>query len=239
MAMKSLSCRGRRIRRIVLSVSGLLAHLSIGETAWAQTDTANPILQGPGEAEVRCLTLAIAYEAGHEPRTGKEAVAEVVLNRTQHPAYPKNVCDVVFQGSQRRTGCQFTFTCDGAMRRRLPARILDDARKIALKALNGELPTHVDGAINYHANYVMPRWASSLYRVTRIGAHIFYRLPDSQFAGYDRSALARQWSGPDDPGIDAAVLAAAVPSARVSPSQRTVSARPPITFAPWGIGLSE
>ena len=237
--MNFLSHGGQRIRRIVLSVSGLLAYLSISATAWAQSDAADPILQGSTEAAVRCLTLAIAYEAGHEPRTGKEAVAEVVLNRTQHPAYPKSVCDVVFQGSQRRTGCQFTFTCDGAMRRRLPARILEDARKIALKALNGDLPPHVDGAINYHANYVMPRWASKLYRVTRIGTHIFYRLPDSQFAGYDRGAIARQWSGTEDLGFDATALAAAVPSAGVSPSQRTVSARPPVTFAPWGIGLSD
>lgn len=60
-----------------------------------------------------CLTMAIAYEAGREPLAGQQAVAQVILNRTRVARFPSSVCGVVFDGSQRTTGCQFTFTCDG------------------------------------------------------------------------------------------------------------------------------
>ena len=63
-----------------------------------------------------CLTAAVLYEAGDDP-PGEKAVAQVVLNRVRHPAFPKTVCGVILQGSERHTGCQFTFTCDGALAR--------------------------------------------------------------------------------------------------------------------------
>src|SRR6202007_1851665 len=65
---------------------------------------------------VQCLSQAVYYEAAREPLKGQEAVAQVVLNRVRHPAYPKSVCGVVYQGSAKLTGCQFTFTCDGSPR---------------------------------------------------------------------------------------------------------------------------
>ena len=38
---------------------------------------------------VDCLADAVYYEAGGEPREGREAVAQVVLNRVRHPSYPQ------------------------------------------------------------------------------------------------------------------------------------------------------
>jgi len=35
----------------------------------------------------------------------------------RNPAFPKTVCGVVFQGAARRSGCQFSFACDGSMNR--------------------------------------------------------------------------------------------------------------------------
>jgi len=232
-------CRGWRIGHIALTLTAFIAHLSIGVAARAQPYPAGTSMDDLKETSVRCLTLAIAYEAGNEPRMGKEAVAEVVLNRTLHPAFPKSVCGVIFQGSERATGCQFTFTCDGALRRRLSAGVLEDARKIALKALNGELSPHVDGAVNYHADYVMPRWASKLFRVTQIGAHIFYRAPDRDVSELGRYTGAQQWQDTVDAGFDANVLAAALPGAKRAPSQHAIASRSPATFAPWGLVLSE
>ena len=46
-----------------------------------------------------CLTQAVYYEAGFEPLEGRRAVAQVVLNRMRHPAFPKSVCGVVYQGA--------------------------------------------------------------------------------------------------------------------------------------------
>jgi len=71
---------------------------------------------------IDCLADAIYYEAGNEPVEGQRAVAQVVLNRVRHPAYPNSVCGVVYQGAARRTGCQFSFVCDGSLARaRTPA----------------------------------------------------------------------------------------------------------------------
>jgi len=124
---------------------------------------------------VECLTAAIYYEAGYESTAGQQAVAQVVLNRMRHPSYPKTVCGVVFQGSNRTTGCQFTFTCDGSLARRPAPAVWERARKIAVEALNGKVMKSVGNATHYHANYVVPYWASSLAKVTTIGTHIFYR----------------------------------------------------------------
>ncbi|MBU6253311.1 MAG: cell wall hydrolase, partial [Alphaproteobacteria bacterium] len=64
----------------------------------------------------RCLTDAIYYEAASESEDGQRAVAQVVLNRLRHPAWPKTICGVVYQGSDL-PGCQFSYACDGAMQR--------------------------------------------------------------------------------------------------------------------------
>lgn len=122
-----------------------------------------------------CLTSAIYYEAGYEMDQGKRAVAQVILNRVRHPAYPKTICGVVYQGSERKTGCQFTFTCDGSLARRPARDRWEQARLIAIGAITGAVEPAVGMATHYHANYVMPYWAPSLDKVSQIGTHIFYR----------------------------------------------------------------
>jgi hypothetical protein len=102
-------------------------------------------------------------------------VAQVVLNRVRHPAYPNSVCGVVFQGSERVTGCQFSFTCDGALARRPMAAYWNRARAIAQEALAGKVFAPVGWATHYHTNYVVPYWSSSLVKAAVIGTHIFYR----------------------------------------------------------------
>jgi len=122
----------------------------------------------------QCLTMAIYYEAATEPDAGQRAVAQVVLNRVAHPAYPDTVCGVVFQGSERRTGCQFSFTCDGSLARK-PARMWwDRAAKVAREALAGAVYTPVGLATHYHTVQIHPYWADSLRAVGVIGNHIFY-----------------------------------------------------------------
>lgn len=122
-----------------------------------------------------CLTLAVYYEAASEPDAGQRAVAQVVLNRVTHPAYPDTVCGVVFQGSERRTGCQFSFTCDGSLARK-PARMWwDRAAAVARQALAGAVYAPVGLATHYHTVQIHPYWADSLETVGTIGAHRFYR----------------------------------------------------------------
>lgn len=127
--------------------------------------------------DVECLTQAIYYEARNESEAGQAAVAEVVLNRSRHRAYPKSVCQVVYQRNSRT--CQFTFTCDGSIGRR-PVNPVSWARaeRIARDVYEGRSASQLPkNSVNYHANYVRPSWGSRLARVRQIGAHIFYGAP--------------------------------------------------------------
>ncbi|HEY9217016.1 MAG TPA: cell wall hydrolase, partial [Phenylobacterium sp.] len=136
------------------------------------------VLQARSEDRTRalqCLSEAIYYEAAREPLQGQRAVAQTVLNRLRHPAYPKSVCGVVYQGSARSTGCQFSFTCDGSLRWAPEAKLWSRARQVAQDALNGYVDKDVGSATHYHADYVAPYWAPTLVKLTKVGAHIFYR----------------------------------------------------------------
>jgi hypothetical protein len=123
-----------------------------------------------------CLSQAIYYEAATEGLEGQRAVAQVVLNRARHPAYPNSICGVVYQGSERTTGCQFSFTCDGSLERRPAPAAWRRATEIARNALAGYVSPLVGHATHYHADYVLPYWADSLDKSAKIGRHIFYRL---------------------------------------------------------------
>jgi len=128
-----------------------------------------------GARALRCLSQAVYYESAREPQLGREAVAQVVLNRVRHPAYPKSVCAVVYQGSARSTGCQFSFTCDGSLAYAPEAGLWRQAQDIARRALDGHVVKAVGSATHYHASYVAPYWAPTLVKMKQVGLHIFYR----------------------------------------------------------------
>ncbi len=122
-----------------------------------------------------CMAAGILYEAGDDT-LGERAVAQVVLNRLHHPAFPKTVCGVVFEGQDRSTGCQFSFSCDGALTRWHPT---DDAwrraREVAAAALDGAVFKPVGYATHYHTDWVVPYWQSSLDKITAVNTHLFFR----------------------------------------------------------------
>jgi spore germination cell wall hydrolase CwlJ-like protein len=146
---------------------------------------------------VECLTAAVYYEAAVESTDGQRAVAQVVLNRVRHPAYPRTVCGVVFQGQERATGCQFTFTCDGALRRTPSASGWARARRVAEEALAGKVYAPVGWATHYHTNWVVPYWSSSLVKLGNVGTHIFYRWE----GGWGKPAAFRFGPGRVEPQI--------------------------------------
>jgi spore germination cell wall hydrolase CwlJ-like protein len=145
-----------------------------------------------------CLAAAEVYEAGDDT-VGERAVAQVVLNRVRHPAFPKSICEVVFQGSERSTGCQFTFSCDGALTRWTPRpEAWDRARDVARLALGGAVYRPVGHATHYHTDWVVPYWSASLDKITAVGAHLFFR-----WAGWwgTPPAFDRAYTG-SEPTID-------------------------------------
>jgi len=144
---------------------------------------------GTGITQMRaqqCLAQAVWYEAASESEAGQRAVAQVVLNRVAHPAWPASVCAVVYQGSQRSTGCQFTFTCDGSLARRPSGSTWARAQRIAAEALAGKVYAPVGLATHYHTLWVNPYWADTLDHIGTIGAHRFYRNrgPSGQAAAF-------------------------------------------------------
>lgn len=132
--------------------------------------------EGDHAAARACLATAVLFEAGDDA-PGEKAVAQVVLNRVRHPAFPKTVCGVIFQGSERKTGCQFTFTCDGSLARAPSAAGWTRAVKIAEAALTGTVDKAVGTATHYHADYVVPYWRSTLEKIAVVHTQIFYRWP--------------------------------------------------------------
>ncbi|MDE2597124.1 MAG: cell wall hydrolase [Sphingomonadales bacterium] len=126
---------------------------------------------------LECLTAAIYYEAASEPDGGQRAVAQVILNRVAHASFPNTVCGVVYQGSERSTGCQFSFTCDGSLARRPSAFFWERARQVASAALAGYVYAPVGLATHYHTFAVHPAWDAKMINVTNIGAHRFFRMP--------------------------------------------------------------
>ncbi len=161
------------------------------------------------ERALTCLTQAVYYEAGYEPLPGRRAVAQVILNRMRHPAFPKSVCGVVYQRNSTPI-CQFTFVCDGSLNRQASAGAWAQARTVAEAALAGYVETSVGQATHYHASYVAPYWAPMLTKISHIGAHIFYRWPGAW--GLRGAFTGRYIGEPADPaslrrGVQPLVLA--------------------------------
>ncbi|HET7084785.1 MAG TPA: cell wall hydrolase [Rhizomicrobium sp.] len=135
-----------------------------------------PSVQEMMLAEHRCLAEALYYEARGEGTRGEKAVAEVVFHRINTGNFGHSICAVVYEGSDRK-GCQFSFTCNGDMKRPREASAWQDAEQLAAQILTGQVQLNnaTGGATNYHAISVKPYWAPTLARTAKIGNHIFYR----------------------------------------------------------------
>lgn len=193
------------------------------------------VLQVAGAARERaiaCLTAAVYYEAGTQSREGQEAVAQVVLNRVRHPAFPKSVCGVVYEGAERTTGCQFSFACDGSTARRPLARRWREAEAVAIAALQGHVAERAGAATHYHAVGISPYWRASLIETGRIGGHVFYRMGGAEGSA---EALTGRYAG-DEPLIEPAPAAGRIVSAatgRALPSTPSAA-----QFSVWGLDVA-
>ena len=161
-------------RAAMLCASAFCVQFFIVQQAIPKTEKVDP--------EVRCLAEAIYFEARGESEKGQLVVGRVVQNRAESGDYPTTICGVVYQGSKRRTGCQFSFACDG-----MPEAINEKEAWQTAKARAAELAKCDEkcrrtpdwsGSLwtstHYHADYVHPRWAKKLKRTGSVGRHIFY-----------------------------------------------------------------
>ena len=121
----------------------------------------------------------------------------MVLHRVAHPTYPNTICGVVYQGSERRTGCQFSFTCDGVLAR-TPSRFgWNRARAVASAALAGSVYAPVGLARAYaeglqqaaatgaasQSGYAPSGYSGPSYAAPAYSAQAIERGGDTQYAG--------------------------------------------------------
>lgn len=137
------------------------------------------------DIEKACLAQAVYFEARGEPRLGQRAVAQVIIQRSRNKNFPSTVCGVVYQGAERRSGCQFSFTCNGAMNRPVNEALWRNALNVAEYMLQGpgQYEDYTGRATHFHTVAVAPVWAANMLHTVTIGNHIFYR-----FAPRTRSA---------------------------------------------------
>lgn len=124
-------------------------------------------------AEIELLAVLVFQEARNQPFLGQVAVAEVVLNRVRHPAFPKTIRRVIKQPYQ--------FSGVGArgvaQTKQQAMRANPQAWGIAYTAATFAQASNITrGATHFHATYVNPNWKDARKRTKRIGTHKFYKL---------------------------------------------------------------
>jgi spore germination cell wall hydrolase CwlJ-like protein len=213
----------KAVLQALLTKAGLRPHFDVHRLSWGQARRINSLMPAtdaaPGAAKpfilsvdskegrqaLHCLTQAAYFEARGNGPDAEAGVVQVVLNRMRHPDFPKSVCGVVYQGAERNTGCQFSFTCDGSLKRGLDPVAWGQAARVAQRALNGYVVPAVGASTYYHADYVFPAWAPGLVKLATIGPHIFYSMPG---ALGEATALTGRYAG-RELEVTHAVLAAA------------------------------
>ncbi len=178
--------------------------------------------------DLECLTQAVYYEARGESPAGQAAVAQVVLNRVKHPAFPKTVCAVVFQGASVGHGCQFSFACDGSMHDRREPAAWRRAETVAARALSGAVMAEVGKSTHFHTLGLAPEWEQDMIRVAQVGMHVFYRFGHNNAAATQLAAEALH-AAPSSPQP---VLASFLPTALDSPLAHADSKAPAPKEAP-------
>lgn len=128
-----------------------------------------------GGAELQCLSEALYFEARGETVKGQFAVAEVIMNRVKSGRFPGSLCGVINQGTGKKYGCQFTYTCDGYKEVIAEPRAFSRVSKVARAILDGKAPKLTNGATHYHTIAVRPKWSRVYTKTARIGDHLFYR----------------------------------------------------------------
>ncbi len=132
-------------------------------------------------AALLCLATAVYFEARGEPTVGQVAVAAVIMNRVEDRRFPNDVCSVVKQGPIYRSGapvrhkCQFSFYCDGKSDKMRDRAAKLRATRLSELVLSRTIMDPTEGSTFYHADYVLPSWASTKSRVVQINQHVFYK----------------------------------------------------------------
>ena len=140
-------------------------------------------------SEIECMAQAVYYEARSETASGQRAVAEVILNRVSNKHFPDSVCGVVYEGSERSTGCQFTFTCDGSMDVAPKGKGWDRSVQVANLVMSSGYTPSTHWATHYHTTEVNPKWSKTMRMTRQVGNHVFYRFAPRNYVPSEPTIL--------------------------------------------------
>jgi spore germination cell wall hydrolase CwlJ-like protein len=124
--------------------------------------------------QLNCLTRNIYYEAGHEPFEGKVAVAQVTINRAESGKFPSDICKVVYQKDNALGLCQFSWFCNGDVKKPKNLAAYKECEIVARQVLleKFRLPS-LKQALYFHGTHINPGWKKE--KVAVIGGHVFYK----------------------------------------------------------------
>jgi len=143
-----------------------------------ETDAADiaKLIRPVNAQDLDCMAQNIYFESRAEPLAGQIAVAQVVMNRYNDPAYPHNVCAIIKQKDQGV--CQFSWVCEPNHVVQRNSREWATSMFVAKNVLAIDRTLQIDiteGATYFHANYVKPSWAKTKKLVAVIDNHLFYK----------------------------------------------------------------
>lgn len=119
-------------------------------------------------ASVECMAKVVLHEAANQPRDGKIAVAQTLMNRLKAGRFGETICAVANQKGQffRIAGFHPRRNTDG----------WQEAVEISHEVLAGEADPVAPGAMYFRASYAPANaFFRKRERVATVGAHIFYR----------------------------------------------------------------
>jgi len=144
-------------------------------------DEINDIVEN--DEELYCMALNIYHEARGDTKSGKFAVADVVLNRVESKRFPNTVCDVVHQARYDSNGnpikykCQFSWYCDGKSDVPHEEKAWKRSAFVAYEIMElGKFRGITDGSDHYHVHDMeeYPYWHDSFVEKGIIGSHAYY-----------------------------------------------------------------
>lgn len=132
-------------------------------------------LNGFAVSEIRCLALAIYFEAGRESREAQIAVGQIAVNRAKERKAPREICRVVYHGVNVQNGCLFDATCRNLGNPPISGASLTQSIEVAQALVRGEAaPGRLAGASHFHERGNRPAWARTLFKLATIGRLEFY-----------------------------------------------------------------
>ena len=169
----------KEVLAAALLVGAVLVGLAFGLRAvFAARDAARERLREAEAQELACLARNVYFESRGEPAAGQYAVAEVTMNRKGAERFPDTICGVVHEKNWDATRGRYVGAFSWTEFDVLPSPRGEEwarAQKVAEDVYFRRVPPRLQGAMHFHATYIMPAWAKEKKAVARIGRHVFYR----------------------------------------------------------------